>query len=496
MRWFPEAFDGAVSAFLAFTLISCGGNSVAVAPVASVTVTPPIDTLPVGGTVQLTATVQDPSGSGLTGRAITWASSKASVATVSGAGLVTGITAGTANITATSEGIVGTAAVTVQVPLASLPIRGLYVQFERRGAASGFWSGDVLQRFDSVDAVVGTTVHAEVGLELGIMHGMGVNTITFELRSADSLVDPNGFVPPGCNEPPVLGVRWPQPTPTELANLVAFFDLVQSNGMHVLLRLVNTHMEEQPPTNSGTWLGAVLGAIKTHPALELVLFDGTPHLVGTSCGIPAEPPLWLGPTSVPAQYVQWAVGYARSLGVPTRKLSAEAIVGDYFLLSQPPAGPDATSGHLWDPVIVEKDIFDALQIPDSARTYGISFYEHRKCATAGSVPCTDTDPDSWADQTLTQLFVVIGSGSRARVIAGEMGNLTPVSASWSTVQAFQSLVTQMRRHGVHGGAFWRWVSFNTSEDSDPTLADPVKRRGVAFQYNPVQGVLAQTYTGP
>lgn len=106
--------------------------------------------------------------------------------------------------------------------------------------------------------------------------------------------------------------------------------------------------------------------------------------------------------------------------------------------------------------------------------------------------CTDTDPDTWADQTLTQVFAMIGNGSRARVIAGEMGNLPPVRASWSSAQALQSLAILMRRHGVAGGAYWRWVRFETSEDSDPTIADqPIKRRGVPFTYNPVQSVLAQ-----
>src|SRR5207237_6420334 len=44
---------------------------------------------------------------------VTWATSDATVATVDAAGLVSGATAGSATITATSEGVSGTAAVTV-----------------------------------------------------------------------------------------------------------------------------------------------------------------------------------------------------------------------------------------------------------------------------------------------------------------------------------------------------------------------------------------------
>jgi hypothetical protein len=377
-----------------------------------------------------------------------------------------------------------------------LPIRGLYVQFERRGWAAEYWSGQVIHQFDSVDAVVGTTVAAEVGSQLDIIRSFGVNTIAYELRSADPVYVNDGFTPLTCNIPPTLGLVWPRPTSQELANLVAFFDLVQSKGMHVLLRLVNTHMEEQPPTNNAAWLGAILGALHNHPALELVLFEGAPHVVAPGvCGIPAEPPLWEGPSSVAAQYVQWAIGYGRSLGFAPRQLSAEAIVGAYNVYySQATGGPN----HLWDPVLVEKGIFDALQIPDSERTYGVSFYEHRKCSGPGlvGIPCVDVSPDQWADSTLARIFAVVGQGSSARVIAGEMGYSPPVDPSWSTVQAFESLVTRIRRRGMDGGAFWRWVSFTNAEDSDPTLEDPVKRRGVAFVYNPVKDVLAQMYQSP
>jgi hypothetical protein len=68
--------------------------------------------------VQLTATPKDAGGSALTGRIVTWASSATSVATVTGAGLVTGVAAGSVTITATSEGINGTSTVTVTAPTA------------------------------------------------------------------------------------------------------------------------------------------------------------------------------------------------------------------------------------------------------------------------------------------------------------------------------------------------------------------------------------------
>jgi trimeric autotransporter adhesin len=97
--------------------------TVVLVPVASVTVSPASASVQPGGTVQFSATPKDASGNPLTGRAIAWSSSAPGIATVSGGGLVTGVAAGTATITATSEGKTGTAAVTVNnVPVASVSV--------------------------------------------------------------------------------------------------------------------------------------------------------------------------------------------------------------------------------------------------------------------------------------------------------------------------------------------------------------------------------------
>src|SRR5207249_4521529 len=82
-------------------------------PVASVTVAPATASISPGQTWQLTATPKDANGNALTGRVITWASSATGVATVSALGLVTSVAVGSTTITATSEGVNGTAVVTV-----------------------------------------------------------------------------------------------------------------------------------------------------------------------------------------------------------------------------------------------------------------------------------------------------------------------------------------------------------------------------------------------
>src|SRR5205085_887096 len=83
------------------------------APVASVVLSPATVSVVAGSTAQLTATPKDSAGTALSGRTVSWASGNGGVATVSGAGVVTGVAAGAATITATSEGKSGTATVTV-----------------------------------------------------------------------------------------------------------------------------------------------------------------------------------------------------------------------------------------------------------------------------------------------------------------------------------------------------------------------------------------------
>lgn len=82
-------------------------------PVSTVTVSLASSNLAVGQSTQASAVLKDANGDVLTGRTIAWSSSNQTVATVSGAGLVNALGAGTAQITATSETSTGAASLTV-----------------------------------------------------------------------------------------------------------------------------------------------------------------------------------------------------------------------------------------------------------------------------------------------------------------------------------------------------------------------------------------------
>ena len=88
-------------------------SATSTASVASVAVSLSATSIALGKTAQATATLKDASGNALSGKTVTWSSSKASVASVTAAGIVTALATGTANIVATSEGKTGYATLTV-----------------------------------------------------------------------------------------------------------------------------------------------------------------------------------------------------------------------------------------------------------------------------------------------------------------------------------------------------------------------------------------------
>src|SRR5436309_8160385 len=175
-----------------------GTAAVTVTPatVASVTVTPTPATVPVGQTVQLTATPKDANGNVLTGRVVTWASNNTAVATVGSTGLVSGVAQGQATITATSETKSGTAAITViQVPVASVTVTpatptvflGQTVQLTAtpKDANGNVLTGRVVTWASNNTAVatVGST-----GLVSGVAQGQATITATSETKSGTAAI--------------------------------------------------------------------------------------------------------------------------------------------------------------------------------------------------------------------------------------------------------------------------------------------------------------------
>ena len=109
------------AATLGTTVVTAAsGNKVGVAtitvippPIASITVSPAIDTILIGESLQLVPTMRDASNNIVTGRTINWTSSATTIATVSSSGLVSGIGDGNVIVTASVDSRIATSTIRV-----------------------------------------------------------------------------------------------------------------------------------------------------------------------------------------------------------------------------------------------------------------------------------------------------------------------------------------------------------------------------------------------
>lgn len=109
---------GEIAIVLALAPMGCGDEDPIMPPpqqptIAQVVVSPAADTLGEGQTLELEVTVTNSDGSVVQGATVAWSSSDEDVATVDGTGAVTAVFEGMAEITATVEGVRGTATITV-----------------------------------------------------------------------------------------------------------------------------------------------------------------------------------------------------------------------------------------------------------------------------------------------------------------------------------------------------------------------------------------------
>jgi alpha-tubulin suppressor-like RCC1 family protein len=193
--------SAAVAAIMALA-VACGSDSTTTDPgtkpppvvnVASVDVTPQTAEVVVGHTATLNATPRDASGSALSGRSVSWTSSNANVASVDNNGTVTGVAAGNATITASSEGKSTNAAITVKadapaVSVATVSIGAAPDTIEAwdptalhattRDAKDSLLTGRVIRWVTSNPAVA--TIDSVTGVLTGIDRGTVTITATSE----------------------------------------------------------------------------------------------------------------------------------------------------------------------------------------------------------------------------------------------------------------------------------------------------------------------------
>jgi Big-like domain-containing protein len=214
-RWLKWAAPAAVAGGAALWLIArfvLGPQ----ASVASVTLQPHNPSISVGGAVSLQATLQATDGRVLSGRPVTWGSSDPSVATVDARGVVSGLGAGAATVTAAAGGQTGAAVVTVLPPrppardtsvvLIDVMPRGARVPVNATFALRALprdSSGRVVRRtmaWESSDPAVATVSGT------GVISGVAPGTATVTARSEGVQSAPVAVtvVPAGPSPPGIL----------------------------------------------------------------------------------------------------------------------------------------------------------------------------------------------------------------------------------------------------------------------------------------------------
>ena len=170
-------------------------------PVNTVTVSPSAASIAVGDSTTFVATLKDAGGNTLTGRTITWSSGTPANASVNAAtGLVKGVAVGTSVITATSEGMTGTATVTVTVvPVASVTVSAgsssiivgatTQMTFVAKDASNNVLTGRTATW--SSDTPGAATVNATTGLVTGVSAGTATITATVEGVTGSELITVN-----------------------------------------------------------------------------------------------------------------------------------------------------------------------------------------------------------------------------------------------------------------------------------------------------------------
>jgi hypothetical protein len=133
---------------------------------------------------------------------------------------------------------------------------------------------------------------------------------------------------------------------------------------------------------------------------------------------------------------------------------------------------------------VLRTIYDRLGFTPAQRTYALSYYVHTKCAfVSGS--CSDENAQEWTKETLQTSKARVEP--QARLLLAEFG----ANPGGNFQRAVETIGADMQRIGLDGGDYWQWADVTNNQYSDPPSV--VKKRGLAFVYNPQARELADLY---
>jgi uncharacterized protein YjdB len=218
--------------------------TVTLVPVATLSVAPSSGSVSVGQTLQLSATARDDQNRVLTGRQITWRSNDAEIASVTQTGLVSGVAVGATTITASVEGVVATATISVGlVPVASISLtpnpatvqerEDVQLTATPRDAAGAALAGRTVVWSSSNNAIAAVS---QSGLATGIAPGAATITASSPGAGAGG-TSPSASVAVTVTYAPVTRVQiTPSPASVGVGSSLGFVAMLSdANGQTLLL---------------------------------------------------------------------------------------------------------------------------------------------------------------------------------------------------------------------------------------------------------------------
>ena len=182
-------------------------------PVGSVTIVPNPATVVWQETLQLTATLRSANGRPLSGRAVAWASDNQAVATVDANGRVTGVSEGSANVSATSEGVTGTAAIAVTVlQWLSVSANAVFTCGVTTTGAAYCWGDNSygqlgIGTYNTPDHCIGTGGYSCSKVPVGVIGGLSFTAVTGWEQHACGLSTTGAAYCWGANPAGELGIQ-------------------------------------------------------------------------------------------------------------------------------------------------------------------------------------------------------------------------------------------------------------------------------------------------
>ena len=273
--------------------ISSAPSSLTVLPPPSVLTTiavnPAAPSIFIGGTKQLTAVGYDQSGNQMSGLTFVWASANKSVATVDGAGLATGVSVGTSQISASAQGINGNAiTLTVNRPPSVL------TSIQASPSTASIQAGSVQQ-------------FAAVGYD---QYNSGVTGIVFTWSSSvTSVASVSGVNSEGQNEGVATGL-------SAGSSLIT----VSASGVNATVSLTVTAPPPPPPPPAAT-------IINVTPGDTSINTGGTQQFSALAIdqnGLAMSGVVFTWTSSDPTVATIDANGFATGVGAGTTQISASA----------------------------------------------------------------------------------------------------------------------------------------------------------------------------